>query len=168
MCVYTHPDLYLNQDLAPVGFFLPVWFVFLVWHPWVQICGENTLEGWWATLPYCDCFSCCAVHFWFKYLMTLIKQHLNFLWDPGSAFRIILWGTMAEMSFSERPGLRRGFCSCWWWRSGPQPNGRHPVGGILPIKRCIKTVLLVRYVSSLHHFRVQPWHVLGPCTFPSW
>lgn len=33
---------------------------------------------------YYDCFSCYAIHFWFKYLMTLIKQHLNFLWDPAS------------------------------------------------------------------------------------
>lgn len=83
VCLYT-PRSIPESGFGTCGIFLPVWFVFLVWHPWVQICGENTLEGWWATLPYWDCFSCCAVHFWFKYLMTLIKQHLNFLWDPVS------------------------------------------------------------------------------------
>ena len=87
VCVFkhthTHPDLHLNQDLVP-GIFLPVWFAFLGWHPWAQIRGENTLEGSWAASPCCDCFSCCVFHSWFKYLMTLIKQHLNFPWDPVS------------------------------------------------------------------------------------
>lgn len=98
---------------------------------------------------YCDCFSCYAIHFWFKYLMTLIKQHLNFLWDPVN---VPLDHIMSNNGWNElqweaavQSGGSAAVCDGSRTR---QLNRSHPVSGILPMKWCIKTVLLVQ----LFHF----------------
>lgn len=70
---------------------------------------------------------------------------------------------MDEMSFNGEAAVQTGASAAVGdGRRTRQLNGSHPVSGILPIKRCIKTVLLVQYVSFLHHFWVQHRHVLWP------
>lgn len=88
---------------------------------------------------YCDCFSYYAIHFWFKYLMMLIKQHLNFLWDPVN---VPLDHIMSNNGWNElqwRAAVQSGGSAAVGDGSGThQLNRSHPVSGILPMKRCIK------------------------------
>lgn len=74
---------------------------------------------------------------------------------------------MDETSFNGEAAVEAGSAAvCHGARTRPL-NCSHPFSGIVPIKRCIKTVLLVQYVSFLHRFPVWHWHVLWPGLF-SW
>lgn len=87
----------------------------------------------------CDCFSCYAICFWFKYLMTLIKQHLNFLWDPVSVplDHIMSNNGWNELQWRDCSSVAGSAAVCHGSRTR-QLNCSHPVSGILPMKWCIK------------------------------
>ena len=74
---------YLKQDLTPMVFSPSVVCVLHMTYVSTNMSSEEVERKprkFCALLyVYCDCFSCYAIHFRFKYLMTLIKQHLNFL-----------------------------------------------------------------------------------------
>lgn len=158
---HTHPHmyLYLKQDLTPMVFFSFCGLCSYIRD--VRECKYVERTPWKFCVPlfmYCDCFSGCAIHFWFKYLMTLIKQHLNFLCDRLSVPFDHIMSNNGWNELQWRGCSSDGASAAVSGGSGTRHlNGSHPVSGILPIKRGMKTVLLVQYVSSLHHFWVRLW-----------
>lgn len=176
MEILGEKNIYLKQDLIPMILSPSVVCDLSVTSMSTNVSREQVERIPWkfCVLLYgdYDCFSCCAIHFWFKYLMILIKQHLNFLWDPVS---VPLDHIMSNNGWNELQWRgcvqSRGSAAVCDGSRTRQLNCSHPLSGILPMKQCIKQYywdILRLCVSFLHHFQVQHRHVLWSALFSSW
>ena len=151
MFIYTH----LRQDLTPMWFFSPLLcgLYFSIAHIISRNSSSDVERMAWkfcaVLYVYYDCFSCRSIHFWFKYLMTLIKQHLNFLWDPVS---VPLDHIMSNNGWNELQ---------WWgcrWVPGPAAvwdsrRARHPHAARQLVAFCpLSDVSKPCYWRSTFHF----------------